>query len=59
VQLARRAGASVVVLASENNHEWLLGHGAIPVAYGDSVMERIKAAVPSSIDAFIDTHGAG
>jgi NADPH:quinone reductase-like Zn-dependent oxidoreductase len=59
VQLARRIGATVVGLASENNHEWLRSHGVIPVAYGDGVADRIRAAAPGRVDAFIDTHGNG
>lgn len=31
----------------------------IPVAYGDRAIDRIKAAAPGGIDAFIDTHGGG
>jgi hypothetical protein len=31
----------------------------IPVAYGDGVADRIRAAAPSGVDAFIDTHGGG
>ena len=59
VQLARRTGATVIGLASESNHEWLRSHGVIPVAYGDGVADRIKAAAPGGVDAFIDTHGNG
>src|SRR6266511_5720168 len=59
VQLARRTGATVIGLASENNHEWLKSHGVIPVEYGDGVADRIRAAAPSGVDAFIDTHGDG
>ncbi|MFF0866265.1 NADP-dependent oxidoreductase [Nonomuraea sp. NPDC003560] len=59
VQLARRAGATVIGLASEHNHGWLRTHGVIPVAYGDGVIDRIKAAAPSGIDAFIDAYGGG
>ncbi|MFI7690020.1 NADP-dependent oxidoreductase [Nonomuraea sp. NPDC049655] len=59
VQLARRAGATVIGLASEHNHGWLRTHGVIPVAYGDGVIDRIKTAAPSSIDAFIDAYGGG
>jgi NADPH:quinone reductase-like Zn-dependent oxidoreductase len=59
VQLARRAGATVIGLASQYNHDWLQSHGVIPVLYGDGVIDRIKAAAPSGIDAFIDTHGDG
>jgi NADPH:quinone reductase-like Zn-dependent oxidoreductase len=59
VQLARRTGATVIGLASETNHEWLKSHGVIPVAYGDGVADRLRAAAPSGVDAFIDTHGDG
>ena len=59
VQLARRTGATVIGLASESNHEWLKSHGVIPVAYGDGVADRIRAAAPSGADAFIDTYGDG
>ena len=42
VQLARRAGATVIGLASAADHEWLRGHGIIPVTYGDGVPDRIR-----------------
>ena len=58
VQLARRAGATVIGLASEKNHEWLAGHGVIPVTYGDGVAARIEQAAGKA-DAFIDTFGGG
>jgi NADPH:quinone reductase-like Zn-dependent oxidoreductase len=58
VQLAVRAGATVIGLASESNHEWLQIHGVIPLAYGDGVTDQIKATAPG-VDAFIDTHGDG
>jgi NADPH:quinone reductase-like Zn-dependent oxidoreductase len=58
VQLARRAGATVIGLASPANHEWLAGHGVIPVPYGDGAADRIRQAA-GKIDAFIDTFGAG
>jgi NADPH:quinone reductase-like Zn-dependent oxidoreductase len=57
VQLARRAGATVIGIAGTANHDWLAGHGVIPVAYGDGVAERIQQAA-AKLDAFIDTHGA-
>jgi NADPH:quinone reductase-like Zn-dependent oxidoreductase len=59
VQLAKGAGATVIGLASEANHEWLSAHGVIPVAYGDGVAERIRTAASGRIDAFIDTYGSG
>jgi NADPH:quinone reductase-like Zn-dependent oxidoreductase len=57
-QLAVNAGATVVGLASEANHEWLSGHGVIPVAYGAGAADRIRAAV-ADVNAFIDTVGTG
>jgi len=56
VQLARRAGATVVGLASEPHHAWLTAHGVIPVSYGDGVADRIRQAA-GQVDAFIDTVG--
>ena len=57
VQLARRTGATVIGLASPANHEWLAGHGVIPVSYGDGAADRIRQAA-AKVDAFIDTFGA-
>jgi len=57
VQLARRAGAKVIGLASERNHKWLSEHGVIPVSYGDGVAERIREVCGGQVDAFIDTFG--
>jgi len=58
VQLARRAGATVIGVAGQPNHEWLRAHGVIPVAYGAGVAGRIRAAAAhAKVDAFIDTYG--
>ncbi len=59
VQLARRAGATVIGIAGEGNHDWLRSVRAIPVAYGDGVADRLRAAAGGTVDAFIDTHGDG
>jgi len=59
VQLAKNAGATVIGLAGEANHEWLTGHGVIPVTYGEGVGDRIREAAGRQIDAFIDTFGDG
>jgi len=59
VQLAVHAGAKVIGLASEPNHEWLRAHHVIPVSYGDGVAERIREATEGRVDAFIDTFGGG
>jgi NADPH:quinone reductase-like Zn-dependent oxidoreductase len=56
VQLARRAGATVIGLASEPHHAWLTAHGVIPVSYGEGVAGRLREAA-ATVDAFIDTVG--
>src|ERR1700761_6197125 len=59
VQLARRTGATVIGLASEPNHEWLRGHGVIPLTYGEGVADRIRKAAPDGVDALLDLVGGG
>jgi NADPH:quinone reductase-like Zn-dependent oxidoreductase len=59
VQLVRNAGAKVVGLAGERNHDWLRAHDVLPVAYGDGQAERIREATGGKVDAFIDTFGGG
>jgi NADPH2:quinone reductase len=57
VQLLRTKKATVLGIASERNHEWLAAHGVIPIAYGEGLAERVRAAAPNGIDAFIDLFG--
>ncbi|MDH6710831.1 NADPH:quinone reductase-like Zn-dependent oxidoreductase [Kitasatospora sp. MAA19] len=59
VQLLRHAGATVIGLAREPHHSWLREHGVVPVTYGDGVLDRIRAAAPDGVDAFVDTFGDG
>jgi NADPH:quinone reductase len=60
VQLAVRTGARVVALASERHHGWLRERGAVPVAYGDGVKERILAAAGETpLAGLIDLVGGG
>ena len=60
VQLAVRTGARVIALASERHHAWLRERGAVPIAYGDGVGERITAAAGGMpLGAFIDLVGGG
>jgi NADPH:quinone reductase-like Zn-dependent oxidoreductase len=59
VQLAAVAGATVIGLASESKHGWLRSHDVEPVLYGDGVEDRIRAAAPDGVDAFLDLVGGG
>jgi NADPH:quinone reductase-like Zn-dependent oxidoreductase len=57
VQIARTLGARVIGTASERNHERLRELGAEPVAYGDGVVERVRALAPQGVDAVADFVG--
>ena len=60
VQLAKRAGATVIGIAGPSNDEWLTAHGVIPVNYGDGLAGRLRNAAPDGrIDAFLDFFGGG
>lgn len=59
VQLALAAGITVVGSASESNHAYLRELGAIPVAYGEGLAERVRAAAPDGVDAVFDAAGHG
>ena len=59
VQLARRAGARVIGIASEESAGFLRAVGVEPVAYGDGLAERLRTLAPNGIDAFIDLFGGG
>ena len=59
VQLAKEWGAQKIIgTASEGNHDYLRTLGAIPVTYGEGLVERVKALAPEGIDAAFDTAGA-
>ena len=57
VQLAVDAGAWVIATAGESRHGYLRSLGAEPVAYGDGLIERIRALAPDGVDAAIDAVG--
>ena len=57
VQLLVESGARVLGIASESNHHWLEAHGVVPIAYGDGLAERVRAAAPDGVDASIDLFG--
>ncbi|GAA0821962.1 NADP-dependent oxidoreductase [Streptosporangium amethystogenes subsp. fukuiense] len=57
VQLGRLWGATVIGTAREENHDYLRELGAIPVAYGEGLLERIRDLAPGGVDMVLD--GAG
>ncbi|GAA2799952.1 NADP-dependent oxidoreductase [Kitasatospora sp. CM 4170] len=59
VQLARAWGATVIGTASARNHDYLRELGAVPVAYGEGLVERVRAVAPHGVDAAFDAAGRG
>ncbi|MEV8250615.1 NADP-dependent oxidoreductase [Microbacterium sp. NPDC076768] len=57
VQFAVAWGATVIATASPARHEHLRELGAIPVAYGDGLHERLNEAAPSAITVALDCAG--
>jgi NADPH:quinone reductase-like Zn-dependent oxidoreductase len=41
-----------------DNHDYLRSLGAIPVTYGEGLVERVRAIAPDGVDAAFDTAGA-
>lgn len=56
-QLAVQRGAAVIGTASVANHEFLRSLGAIPVAYGPGLADRVRTAAPTAITAVQDNVG--
>jgi NADPH:quinone reductase-like Zn-dependent oxidoreductase len=59
VQLATLYGATVIGTASARNHDYLRELGAIPVTYGDGLVERVRAVAAQGVDAAFDAAGRG
>lgn len=57
VQLALRLGATVIGTASPGNHDYLRGLGALPVAYGPGLAERVRALAPGGVTVALDAVG--
>ncbi len=57
VQLAQAWGATVIGTASERNHDYLRSLGAIPVTYGDGLVDRVRALAPDGVDVALDAAG--
>ena len=59
VQLAVARGATVIGTASPGNHDYLRSLGALPLAYGAGLADRVREAAPQGIEAVSDAAGAG
>jgi NADPH:quinone reductase-like Zn-dependent oxidoreductase len=57
VQFAVAWGAQVFATASPANHERLAELGAVPLAYGDGLVGRVRDAAPEGIDVVLDAAG--
>jgi NADPH:quinone reductase len=57
VQLAVLRGATVVATASPARHDFLRELGAVPVAYGPGLADRVRAAAPGGVDVALDMVG--
>lgn len=56
-QLAVNLGARVIGAASQGNHALLRSLGIEPIAYGDGLENRLRAAAPDGIHAAYSTQG--
>ncbi|MFD5871262.1 NADP-dependent oxidoreductase [Streptomyces sp. NPDC060322] len=59
VEIARALGATVIGTASERNHAYLASLGAIPVAYGAGLAERLTRLAPNGVDLVLDAAASG
>lgn len=59
VQLAIARGARVIGTGRPGNHPFIAGLGAIPVAYGEGLGERLRALGVDRADLALDVAGAG
>lgn len=57
LQQAEQIGARVVGTAGERNFGTVRRFGGIPVAYGDGLADRVRAAAPDGVSAALDTVG--
>jgi NADPH:quinone reductase-like Zn-dependent oxidoreductase len=56
-QIAKAGGATVIASASEGNQDYLREIGAIPVVYGEGMVDRVRALPIDKIDAVLDAAG--
>lgn len=59
VQLAVARGATVIGTSGTESAGRVRELGAVPVHYGEGLVERVRAAAPQGVDAVIDAAGFG
>ena len=57
IQLATGRGATVIATARKARHSFLRELGAIPVAYGQGLADRVRELAPGGVDAALDLVG--
>lgn len=57
IQIAAARGARVIATASVQNHEYLRGLGAEPVAYGGGLAARVRELAPDGVSIVADFVG--
>jgi NADPH:quinone reductase-like Zn-dependent oxidoreductase len=57
VQFAVTWGATVIATASPARHGQLRELGAIPIAYGDGLLDRVRDAAPGEVTVALDCAG--
>jgi NADPH:quinone reductase-like Zn-dependent oxidoreductase len=59
IQFAVARGLTVIGTASAKNHDYLARLGAIPLSYGDRLVERVSELATQGVDGALDISGAG
>jgi NADPH2:quinone reductase len=56
-QIARLAGARVIGIAGEENHDYLRSIGVKPIGYGPDLAGAVRAAAGGRVTAMLDNYG--
>lgn len=56
-QMARLAGARVIGIAGEENHDYLRSIGVKPIGYGGDLPAAVRAAADGPVTAMLDNYG--
>ena len=58
-QLLVARGVTVIGTARPENHEYLRGLGAIPIEYGEQMLDQLATAAPDGVDRALDCGARG